>query len=75
MKKNMSSTDRIIRLLISVIIITLYFTNVVSGTFGIILLVLSGVFILTSSISFCPLYPIFGISTNTVKKTADKTLS
>jgi hypothetical protein len=30
---------------------------------GIVLLILSGVFILTSLISFCPLYFPFGIST------------
>ena len=63
MKKNMSSADRIIRLIISVILITLYFTNVATGTFGIILVVLAGVFTLTSIISFCPLYTIFGLST------------
>jgi hypothetical protein len=68
MKKNMSSADRIIRLIISAIMVTLYFTNIVGGTVGIILLVLSGVFTLTSIISFCPLYAIFGISTCPVKQ-------
>jgi hypothetical protein len=68
MKKNMSSADRIIRIIISVIMVTLYFTNIVGGTVGIILMVLSGVFTLTSIISFCPLYAIFGISTCPVKQ-------
>ncbi len=68
MNKNMSSADRIIRLIISAIMVTLYFTNVVGGTAGIILLVLSGVFTLTSIINFCPLYAVFGISTCSVKK-------
>jgi len=68
MKKNMSSADKIIRLIISVSMVALYFTNVVEGTVGVILLVLSGVFTLTSLISFCPLYTIFGISTCSVKK-------
>lgn len=68
MKKNMSSADRITRLIISAIMVTLYFTNVVGGTLGTILLVLAGVFTLTSLISFCPLYAIFGISTCPVKK-------
>lgn len=68
MKKNMSSADRIIRLIIAAIMVMLYFTNTVTGTFGIVLLVLSVVFILTSLISFCPLYPIFGISTCPAKK-------
>lgn len=68
MKKNMSSADRIIRLIISAILVTLYFTNVVSGTLGTILLALAVIFTLTSFISYCPLYSIFGISTCPVKK-------
>ncbi|MBP6624076.1 MAG: DUF2892 domain-containing protein [Chitinophagaceae bacterium] len=68
MKANMSSADRIIRLVIAAIIATLYFTNVITGTLGIILLVLAAVFTLTSFISFCPLYTLFGISTCAVKK-------
>lgn len=68
MKKNMSSTDKIIRLIVSAIMVTLYLTNTVDGVLGIILLVLAGVFTFTSIISFCPLYAIFGISTCAVKK-------
>ena len=63
MKKNMGIADRVIRVLIAVLIIVLYFTNVISGTIGIILLVLSGIFILISLVSFCPLYLPFGIRT------------
>lgn len=63
MKKNMGSADRIIRLIIAAVIAVLFFTNVVSGTLGIVLLVAAGVFALTSLISFCPLYPLVGINT------------
>ena len=63
MKKNMGSTDRVIRSIIAVIIAILYFTETVTGTLGIVLLVFAGVFVLTSFISFCPLYTPFGIST------------
>ena len=63
MKKNMGSADRIIRVIIAVIIAVLYYTGVISGTLGIVLLVLGGVFVLTSLISFCPLYLPFGIKT------------
>lgn len=59
----MSGTDRIIRLIIAAIFVGLYFTNTVTGTVGIVLLVLAAVFTLTSLISFCPLYAPFGIST------------
>ena len=63
MKKNMGNVDRIIRLLIAGGIAGLYFTNVISGILGIVLLALAGVFVLTSLISFCPLYTLVGLNT------------
>ncbi len=68
MKKNMGTTDRIIRVIIAVIITVLYFTGILQGTLGVILLVLAGILVLTSLISFCPLYAPFGISTCKTKK-------
>ncbi len=68
MKKNMGSADRIIRVLIAAVVAVLYFTGTISGTWGIVLLVLAGVFVLTSLINFCPLYAPFGISTCKVKE-------
>lgn len=63
MKANMGNIDRIVRIIIAVIIIGLYFANVISGNTAIVLLVFSGIMILTSLISFCPLYLPFKIST------------
>ena len=63
MKKNMGSADRIIRLIIAVVVVALYFTGVIGGTVGIVLIALSVVFVLTSLISFCPLYLPFGLDT------------
>lgn len=63
MKKNMGSTDRVVRVLLAVVLAALYFTNVVTGTLGIVLLVVAAVFLLTSVVSFCPLYLPFGLST------------
>jgi hypothetical protein len=63
MKKNMGLADRIIRILIAIAVVILYFTNVISDTLAIVLLVFSGIFILTSVIGSCPLYMPFGIST------------
>lgn len=59
--------DKIVRIIIAAVIAVLYYTNVISGTLGIVLLVLAGVFVLTSFISFCPLYAPFGLSTCSVK--------
>ena len=66
MKKNMGSVDRVIRTLIALVVIVLFFTNAISGTLAVILLILAGVFIITSILSFCPIYFLFGI--NTLKK-------
>lgn len=66
MKKNMGSIDKTVRIVIALIIAILFYANVITGTLGIILLVLAGVFVATSLINFCPLYSIFGI--NTCKK-------
>lgn len=63
MKPNMGTADKIIRILLAAVFAILYFTNVVTGTLGIVLLVLGAVFVLTSAISFCPLYAPFKIST------------
>ena len=63
MKVNMGSIDRIIRVVIAAVIAGLYFFNVISGVVAIILLSLAGVFVLTSAISFCPLYTLVGVNT------------
>ena len=58
----MGITDKIIRSLIAVVMISLYYTNVITGTLGIVLIVISAIFLLTSLVSFCPLYAVLGIS-------------
>lgn len=63
MEKNMGSADRLIRIVIAAVIAALYLTNVISGTLGIVLLVLAIVFLLTSFVGFCPLYKPLGINT------------
>lgn len=63
MKTNMGTLDRILRVVVAVVIAILYFTGTISGTLGYVLLALGGIFLLTSVISFCPLYLPFGIST------------
>ena len=63
MKPNMGAADKVFRILIAILITILYFTHIISGTVAIVFIVLAGVFILTSFMSFCPLYLPFGIST------------
>lgn len=66
--KNMGTADRIIRLVIAALLVVLYFMDVITGTLGIVLLVVAGIFVLTSLISTCPLYLPFGIRTRPMKK-------
>jgi hypothetical protein len=68
MTNNMGSLDKVIRFVIAALVVVLYFTNVINGTLGVVLLVLAAVFVLTSFISFCPLYLPFGINTNSKKQ-------
>ncbi|NOT73451.1 MAG: DUF2892 domain-containing protein [Cyclobacteriaceae bacterium] len=68
MKKNMGSVDRIIRLIIAAVVVALYYTGTITGTLGIVLMVLAAVFVLTSLVSVCPLYLPFGLSTLMRKK-------
>ena len=59
----MGTIDKVVRIIVALIIILLFVSNKIEGTTAIVLLVLSGIFIFTSFISFCPLYYPFGIST------------
>ncbi len=68
MKKNMGSTDKIIRTLIALVIAVLYFTETINGTTALILLAFAIIFLITSFISFCPLYVPFGFSTSKKKE-------
>jgi hypothetical protein len=66
MKQNMGLTDKVIRIVVAILFIVLYMTNVIAGIPGIVLLALAGIFILTSLLGFCPLY--LPLRINTGKK-------
>ncbi|HEU4576208.1 MAG TPA: DUF2892 domain-containing protein [Chitinophagaceae bacterium] len=69
MKKNIGLADRIIRIVVGVLLGYFYFGNVLAGTAGIVSLAAGAILILTSLVSFCPLYAIFGLNTCSAKKT------
>jgi hypothetical protein len=66
MKTNESVLDRIIRVIVGIVFLALYFTGVVTGVVGIILIALGAILLLTGAIGFCPLYTLFKINTNKV---------
>lgn len=63
MKKNMGSTDRIVRVIAAIIITVLYLSGVLKGVVGLIMIGVGAIFLLTSVIGFCPLYILLGINT------------
>ena len=63
MKKNMGNADRAIRVIVAAVIAVLYFMNIIPGALGTVLILIAGIFLLTSLVSFCPLYLPFGLST------------
>lgn len=63
MIKNMGNADRLIRTFLAVVVAWLYFTHHLTGTFGVVMLVIAVVFVVTSFISWCPVYQPFGFST------------
>jgi len=68
MTKNMGSADKIVRTIIAIVALYLYFSGTVTGTVGIALIVVAVIFLLTSLISFCPLYTLFGLKTCKTKQ-------
>jgi hypothetical protein len=64
MKKNIGTTDRLVRLVLAAILILLTVLKVLTGTWAIIALIVSAVLILTSVIKFCPLYCPLHINTS-----------
>jgi len=67
MKKNMGTIDRVVRTLLAIVVLVLYLTGKISGSVAIILGIFAVIFVLTSAISFCPLYLPFKISTRRKK--------
>lgn len=63
MKKNMGTTDRVLRTVVAIVVATLYFTGTLTGTLGLVLMIAAAIFVLTSAVSFCPLYTLLGIRT------------
>ncbi|MFW9596822.1 MAG: DUF2892 domain-containing protein [Paludibacter sp.] len=68
MKANIGPSDKLIRLLLAIILILLYYFDILSDTWGIVALIGALVLTVTSLINFCPLYPIFKIDTNKKKE-------
>lgn len=63
MKKNVGTIDKVIRILIAVTVVVLFFTHVISGLLAIILLIVAAILVVTSLVSICPIWLALGLST------------
>jgi glucokinase len=70
MKKNLGNADRIIRTALAIFFGALYFTGTVTGTLGLVLMLLGGVFLVTSFLGICPLYTLVGLNTRPTDRSA-----
>jgi hypothetical protein len=68
MKKNMGSTDKILRLLGAALLVILIAAKVATGGLVWVFAAIAVMFAITSAFGFCPLYVPFGISTCPAKK-------
>lgn len=68
MKPNMGNVDKAVRILIALVIAGLSYAGIIEGTLAMVLLVFAAIFVLTSMMSFCPLYLPFGFSTRKKEK-------
>jgi len=62
MKRNVGKTDKIIRVIVGVLLIVLFFTDVLTGTLGIIALIAAGIALGTAMVNICGIYKLVGIS-------------
>jgi len=72
MKKNVGNPDKIIRIILAIVFVALYFTLTVTGAWGIVLLVAAAIMVLTTFMSSCPLYSVFGFSSCPLKGSSSK---
>ena len=68
MKKNVGTLDQKIRFIVGLLFLILFFSNTVKGNWGLALVIVGGILVLTSVIKICPVYSIFGVSTCAISK-------
>lgn len=67
MKSNIGYIDKLVRILIAVLLLVLYFTDVISGAVAIDLFIVAAILLITAFINFCPIWHFLGISTKKKK--------
>lgn len=68
MKRNVGVFDKAFRIVAAIVIALLYYFGVISGTVGLVLIIVAIVLLLTALLNFCGLYALFGCSTCSKKK-------
>jgi len=70
MKKNLGAIDKLVRLVVALLLIIVYFQGLVVGILGVVFLIIAAIFVVTSLVGICPIYAVFGISSCPVEKHA-----
>ena len=63
MKKNIGSLDSNFRITLAIVLSLLFLGKFIVGTLGLIAFIIGIVLLVTSLVSFCPLYKLLGITT------------
>lgn len=63
MRKNLGNVDRIVRSLFAIVVSLLYINQIIAGVLADVLMVISGLLLITSLLRFCPSYITLRINT------------
>jgi hypothetical protein len=63
MKRNIGVFDKVFRIVVALVIALLYYFEIITGTVGLVLIIVAAIFLLTALINFCGLYTLFGCNT------------
>jgi hypothetical protein len=63
MKTNESGLDRIIRVVVGIVLLGLYFMGIVTGGLGVVFIIVGAIALITGVVGFCPLYALLKLST------------
>jgi hypothetical protein len=63
MKVNMGIAERVIRVLVAIILLIAYYEEVVMGAWGVVMVVVAYLLVLTALLSSCPVYSLLRLRT------------
>lgn len=68
MKPNVGTTDKLIRFLIAIVLVALFLFDVLTGTWGIVAIVVASALTLSNILGYCFFYTLIGVNTCKARK-------